>query len=872
MLRISIIVFGFLIPSLSNSQVKPGFILEKIAERIDPSAIVVDQSDRIFVAEKPGRVWIVENELIADQPFLEVEVDNFSERGLSGIALDPEFLENGFIYVYYTVPGGNHNRVSRFSSNGSHADPASEQVLLDLDPLKGPYHNGGAMFFGVDGKLYISTGDGTDFSVSQSFESLLGKVLRINADGSIPDDNPFYTSTTGSKRAIYALGLRNPFSMSMDARSGRIFANDVGEASYEEVNEILPGGNYGWPLIEGYREPHHSPPANYVDPFYAYHHSEGCAVVGSAFYTMASASFPEEFQNSYLFGDYCSMYVKALNLETKEVHTLLNNFNRPIAFTVTSSGELYLFARNGLNGGSHEANTATEDGELWKLVYTGSEMPVIYKYPKNFLFSVGDDVELEIKASGIEPLTYVWSINGEEVENSSGNIFRFSNIQLNHDGAEIHCTVSNEVGEVRKVVGVLEVTTNRRPEITIHSLNPDLYSAGETLVFKADVFDQEDGPISPLSIKWIVDFHHDDHTHPVIAPTSGLDSVSFEVSRNNEVSPNVWFRVHASTTDSDNFLGQTFFDIEPRLASISLQTDLPGAKAELNGQPIVLPYEFVGVTGVERHLKVFNLQEDQGNLYRIRHQPEESLDGSYSFHTPVGDSTINLFYDPVSIQGSGIKAEYFSSSQGLRGTPTLIRVEPSIDLTWEDKPPLGDHNFAVRWSGILEVPYSGYYQFHLDASKDATLWIGDVQQPREAPPHLMMRDTPYPVKVEYENIDFLPSGFVRLRWSASELPLSTIPANYFSVSHIEVSNKFAVFPNPVTDFIHVVADKDFNLRRIELLDATGKRVFTADVRSEETSAGEFWLPVKGIPEGIFSLILTNDEVKHFFYRIIVQRN
>ena len=132
------------------------------------------------------------------------------------------------------------------------AVPGSEVVLLDLNTLsRATNHNGGAIHFGNDGKLYIAVGDNGNGNNSQSLGNLFGKMLRINRDGTIPTDNPFFGTATGVNRAIWALGLRNPFTTAIQRSTGRLFINDVGETSWEEINEGAPGANYGWPLAEG---------------------------------------------------------------------------------------------------------------------------------------------------------------------------------------------------------------------------------------------------------------------------------------------------------------------------------------------------------------------------------------------------------------------------------------------------------------------------------------------------------------------------------------------------------------------------------------------------------------------------------------------
>src|SRR5262249_53879947 len=139
-------------------------------------------------------------------------VDDSGERGLLGIAFDPNFAVNSYVYVYYTVAAPRHNRVSRFTASGDTAVAGSERVLLELDPLGGSLiHNGGAIHFGPDGYLYVAVGENGTAANAQNPGSRLGKILRIGADGSIPTSNPFYTTTAGANRAIWALGLRNPF-------------------------------------------------------------------------------------------------------------------------------------------------------------------------------------------------------------------------------------------------------------------------------------------------------------------------------------------------------------------------------------------------------------------------------------------------------------------------------------------------------------------------------------------------------------------------------------------------------------------------------------------------------------------------------------
>ena len=208
---------------------------------------------RLFICQQTGQLRVFKNGVLLTAPFVSLSVDSGGERGLLGVAFDPDFATNQFVYVYYTVPGSPaHNRVSRFTANGDVAAAGSELVILELNNLSGATnHNGGALHFGPDGRLYIAVGENANGNHAQSMANLLGKMLRINRDGTIPADNPFFGTATGQNRAIWALGLRNPFTFAFQPGTGRMFINDVGQNAWEEINDGIAGSNYGWPTTEG---------------------------------------------------------------------------------------------------------------------------------------------------------------------------------------------------------------------------------------------------------------------------------------------------------------------------------------------------------------------------------------------------------------------------------------------------------------------------------------------------------------------------------------------------------------------------------------------------------------------------------------------
>src|SRR5207248_1179763 len=243
-----------------------------------------------------------------------------------GVAFDPNFATNNFVYVYYTVPGSpSHNRVSRFTASGDVAADGSEVALLNLDNLStATNHNGGTTHFGSDGKLYIAVGENANPANSQTLTNLLGKFLRINSDGTIPNDNPFF-NTPGARKEIWALGLRNPFTFAFQPGTTRMFINDVGESTYEEINDGIAGSNYGWPVTEG---PTNNP--SFRSPIYFYQHDIGCAIVGGAFYNPPVLQFPSYYLGKYFFADLCGDWIHVFNPASGMATDFASGINTPV--------------------------------------------------------------------------------------------------------------------------------------------------------------------------------------------------------------------------------------------------------------------------------------------------------------------------------------------------------------------------------------------------------------------------------------------------------------------------------------------------------------------------------------------------------------
>src|SRR6187431_569595 len=598
-----LLILCLFVSGIQHSQaagLPPGFAEVLVAQELDPTAMALSPDGRLFITEKIGRIRIIENGLLLTDPFIVLEVDNYNERGLSGIAFDPDFANNGYLYLYYTVKGENHNRISRFTANGNYAVPGSETVLIDIDPLSGTIHNAGSMAFGIDGKLYISVGDGADGQTAQSMTSLRGKVLRINSDGSIPEDNPFYNEATGVHRAIYAMGFRNSFSMTVQPGTGRIYATEVGASTWEEVNDIQAGMNYGWP-ING-----QTAPENYKEPVFAYNHGNGCAAVGAAFYNPATPMFPTIYEGKFFFADYCNGYIKFMDPAIPGVAaTFATNINRPLNLVVAPDGTMYYLARAGLGGGSEQDNTATENGTLWRIFYTGSGAPFVSVNPQSLLVSVGEDARFAMAASGEKPLVYQWQQNGVDIPGADTSELIFTNTMLSDSGSLFRCIVSNASGADTTLSAMLRVTSNTRPNPEILTpLIDDRYRGGETLIFSGRALDLEESELGPEALRWKIDFHHDEHTHPGLVPTTGISEGEFFIPENGETADDVWYRIHLSATDAGGLTRTVSQDIFPVKTQFNVETVPAGLPVYVESDYLVSPVSITSVVGINRRVEV----------------------------------------------------------------------------------------------------------------------------------------------------------------------------------------------------------------------------------------------------------------------------
>ena len=625
---ITCVLFVLAARAASAATLPPGFNESVVASGISsPTAMAFAPDGRLFICQQGGQLRVIKNDTLLASPFLTVTTDSSGERGLLGIAFDPAFANNQRVYIYYTVPGSPpHNRVSRFIASGDVAVSGSQTVILELNNLStASNHNGGAMHFGLDGKLYVAVGENANSANAQTLANLLGKMLRINADGTIPTDNPFFNTATGVNRAIWALGLRNPFTFGFHPGTGRMFINDVGQNTWEEINDGVAGANYGWPTCEGACN---SP--NFRDPIYQYSHGEGCAIVGGAFYNPIAAQFPPEYTGVYFFADLCGAWIRKLNpANGNQVTTFATGLSSPVDLAVSADGALYYLDRG--------------RSSVYRVRFASA--PSITLHPQDQTAPVGGSATFTVAASGTEPLAYQWQRSGVDIPGATSTSYTLSGVQTQDDGAEFRARVSNVYGSVTSNPARLTVSNNQSPVATINTPADGLhYDAGDTIAFSGSASDPEDGQLSPGAFSWTIVFHHDTHTHPFLGPILNATSGTFTIPTSGETSANVFYRVHLTVTDSDGAQASTFVDILPNVVTLTLLTEPIDLELTLDGQPITTPFAVESVAGMTRTIGAPSPQQVSGK--RNFSFVEWSDDGaqSHGITTPDTDTTYTATY------------------------------------------------------------------------------------------------------------------------------------------------------------------------------------------------------------------------------------
>lgn len=567
----------------------------------DPVVMTFVPGGDIWVGEEGGTILDYHNGAIQPTPVATLPNVFFpqgSEDGLLGIALDPNFASNGYVYISYTVAvaqqgvTNGYARVSRFTYSGGTINPATEMVLYQGDEQQALHHPGNDLQIGPDGKLWWSVGD-NDPNIwnGEALNNIYGKIIRFNLDGSIPGDDPFANVPSAAK-GIYAYGLRNPFRFTF-LPSGQAMTADTGSSYWEEMDTISPGGNYGWPWFEG-----NSFSAGTINPAYAYGHLPVDGAV-SAIAAYAGPTFPKAYDNVVFFGDYNRADIEAVSFAPG------SNYTAPVSDTVFDT-----------NAGTISDLLEGPDGNLYFLdVFEGtlSEISAPGPFPPTAKATATPD-------AGAKPLTVSFSSAGSS--DPFGKTLKYSwkfgdggtstaaNPTHTYTASGTYTATLTVRNGTQTGKATTTVVVGQKPP-TASITAPSTYSAGDTINFSGTASDPVDGTLPPYRYTWRVDLMKNgvavpswntEVPGPFYGPVTGITSGSFQVPTDPSQVPGSSYRITLTVTDSHGLQTVVTKDITPITTSWTVKDPTAGTGYFVDGAWHTGTYTTQDVVGVQHVL------------------------------------------------------------------------------------------------------------------------------------------------------------------------------------------------------------------------------------------------------------------------------
>ena len=653
-----------------------------VAKLPRPTALAFTPDGRLLITTQAGQLRVFENGALRSTPALDLKprLCTDSERGLLGVAVDPGFASNGFIYLFYTLnkfgscernaPKAPVNRVSRFTMSGNTA--GGERVLFDNIPSPNGNHNGGDLHVGKDGLLYVSIGDGgCDYlgdsgcagenDAARDTNTLLGKVVRITRDGGVPASNPFRGSNSARCNAgnarpgrvcqeTYAWGLRNPFRMAFDpdASGTRFFINDVGQNAREEINLGRAGADYGWNVREGSCKNGGgdcgTPPPGFTNPAFEYARASsdiftGCgSITGGAF--VPKGVWPDTFGGAYLFSDYVCGKIFALKKTSGGYRASV------FASGLGSSSAVHL------TFGPYKGTQAlfytsyADGGGVRRVAYTGASNKAPHAAASATPTSGDAPLTVRFDASGSRDpeggtLSYRWAFGdggaaeGKQVSHTYriNGVYTATLTVRDAGGAEGKATVRMSVG-------------NTPPEVRISAPGKDArFGVGEKIVLRAEATDAEDGALPGGRLVWTALLHHNnDHTHPYLDKTSGREiSLTMPAPEDLAAATGSFLEVRLTATDSGGLSRTVSRNLYPAKVGVTFRTEPAGLELKVNGTTFAAPRTLTSWRGYELHVSAPD-QTASGGAATFRAWSDGGA-ASHTIRTPASARTYTASFD-----------------------------------------------------------------------------------------------------------------------------------------------------------------------------------------------------------------------------------
>ncbi len=717
-----LIVLSFAV-SLFGQTIPDGFTNTLVATISAPTAIAFTPDGRMLVAAQGGTLRIVTDGLLNATPALTIpstRICTNSERGLLGIAIDPEFAANSHIYLYYTFRTEGStcgsrtnpmplNRVSRFTMRGNIVDPASEKPLIENIPSWNGNHNAGDLHFGNDGYLYISTGDsgcdpygtgcaGTN-DAARDVHTLLGKILRVDRDGNIPADNPYTgagtqrcnlaNAPTGVRcQETYAWGLRNPFRIAFDRNDlaqNRFFILDVGQDVWEEIDLGARGADYGWNIregacVNGSRTNCPAPPVAFTDPIYAYPHgvtvpgtqSSGCnSIAGGAF--VPSGAWPAEFNGGFLFADYVCGSIFRMSQQsdgTWRVADFIRGLGRNSAVHLTFGP---------FNGGQAlYYTTYASGGQIRRIAYTAgrpnaaptaviSANPTSGPAPLQVNFSAQGSADPDAG----DTLTYLWDF-GDQSPTATTTTQTTQHTYLRGGAYTATLRARDQQGALSQLASVRIFAGNTAPVPII--TGPTNFAVGQTLTFAGTATDAEDGTLPPVALTWTVILHHDTHTHPFLGPVTGRELTLIGPGPEDlTATENSYLEIQLRARDSAGEVSTITRELRPTLVDVTFESQPVGLAFRVNGFSYTAPRKVVSWAGYGLDFTIPD-QDLDGGRYAFKAWSNGG-ERSQRIDTPNAAVTLRADFERIGEAGNATAVNDASGFAGSLAPSSLATLQ-----------------------------------------------------------------------------------------------------------------------------------------------------------------------------------------------------
>lgn len=730
-----------------------------------PSGFGIAPDGRIFILERSGAIKIYKGGQLLAAPFATLPSAGTGDRGLIGVAFDPEFSINHFAYFYYTATDDLLNRLVRFDASSDVAT-GSPVIMYQTSTPSQFLHSGGTVAFGPDGKIYLAIGDNGYPPNAQDLSVPYGKILRINRDGSMPDDNPFIGQANALPE-IWAYGFRNPWRFQFDSVTGKLMAGDVGESYFEEVDDVKKGQNYGWPVCEGYC-------TQFTQPLHAYAHSgPSSAVTAGPIYR--GDMFPQEYQGNFFFADYGQGFIKRATFDSAGAISSVQDFD--------------------VGAGSVVDLHTAPDGSLYYLTYYPGRL-----YRINY--STGNHIPVAVASSdvtrGLDPLTVHFSSNGSFDPDDDVLQYAWDFGDGTHSSEAspvktftakgtyvVELTVSDQSTTAQAVPIVVQV--GQTPVVSIGTpTEGSQYIDGDTIFYSGHGVDGAGIDLPDANFTTEVRFHHHDHIHPFLGPIQAKNG-TFTIPTSGEPDPDTWYEIRITGTDQNGLSATASANIYPKKSRITFVTNPPGLDINLDGTPLHTPTSVLGVVGFNRLIEAPS--QGRSNNYYVFESWSDGGPASHTVAFPGEDITLTANFKIGSNGCDNVGTNAFVGCYHANTTLSdvrVIRTDAKIDFNWGAGAPaqgLPVDDFSVRWVGDFTFE-GGQYDFTTAMDDGVRLFIDGIKvqdywQPQSAVPHISQSTiTPGVHRVTVEYFEAGGDAAAKLTWvKTGDLPTPVVNCN-----------------------------------------------------------------------------------------------